>query len=86
MAADHAALFEVSLVVLLGFPEDSRQPDLRCDGIAVGSRRVQLRNLGTRLRGLPFALRKDDGAVLGSEVRSLPVDLGWVVHREERVQ
>ncbi len=73
-------------MVLLGPPEGGGGDDLGGDGLTVGSGGVELGDAGSGLGGLLVGVGEDDAAVLRSEVRTLAVDLGGIVHGEEGVE
>src|SRR5206468_359037 len=60
VAAHHAALLQIALVVLLGLPEDRCRLYLGGDGQPVRSGGIQFRYFGPGLAHLFFASRKDD--------------------------
>ncbi len=86
VAAHHAALLQILLVVLLGLPEVRSRRHLGHDRRAKGSRCVQLRDLCPCRRGLFLRMREDHAAVLRAPVRALPVQLRGIVQREKRIQ
>src|SRR5580704_16487935 len=86
VTVDHAALFEVTLVVLLGFPESGDGEDLGSDGLAVSAGGVELGDASMCLSELLSRMGEDDAAVLSSEIRTLVVDLSGVVHGEKGVE
>ena len=86
VAADHAALFKVLLVVFLSLPEGCGRDDPGCDGFAERAGGVELGNFRIGLCGLIVRFAKDNGAVLGAPVWALAVELGGVVEGEEGVE
>src|SRR5580692_10363786 len=86
VAADHAAFFEVFLVVLFGLPERRCWDDLGRDGFSVRASSVELGDLCPGLGELLVVLSEDDATVLRTPIRTLAVDLGGIVHAEKRVK
>ena len=86
MTAHHASFFEVALVVLFGLPEGSGRRDLSGDRLAEGAGGVEFGDLRPCLGCLLVGVGKDDAAVLRSPVRTLAIDLGGIVEREECVE
>src|SRR5271154_4276523 len=86
MAADHAALFEVALVVLLGLPEGLGGEDLGGDGGAEAAGGVEFGDLCAGLTGLLVGVGEDDGAILRSPIGTLAVDLGGIVEGKEGIE
>src|SRR5271170_1081065 len=86
VAAHHATLFEIFLVILFGLPKGGRRNDLGCDGLAVRACSTKFCDLGAGLGKLLVGASEDDAAVLCAPVRTLAVDLGGIVKREESVQ
>src|ERR1017187_1974113 len=86
MAMHHPTLLQVALVVLLRLPERRRRFHLGRDLLPIRPRGVKLRDLILRLLHLLIRVRKHHAAVLRAPVRPLPIHLGRIVQREERVQ
>src|SRR6202167_1668653 len=87
MAACLPALLQILLVVLLRTPEALRRFYLGHNPPRLESLLVRkLLNLAQRLGLLLWRVEEDGRPVLRAPVRSLPVQRGRVVQREERVQ
>ncbi len=86
MAAHHAALLEILLVILFSLPEGICRNDLSCDGFAIRSGGVKLCDLRACLGELLVSLCEDDAAILCAPIRTLAIHLGRIVQRKERVQ
>jgi hypothetical protein len=86
VAAHHATLFKILLVILFGLPERSRWNNLSCDGLAIRSGGVKLGDLRAGLGKLLVGMGEDDAAILRAPIRTLAIHLGGIVHREERIQ
>src|ERR1017187_3584005 len=82
----HPTLLQVALVVLFRLPECCRRFHLGRDRLPIRPRGIQLRNLILRLLHLFVRVRKHHATVLRAPVRPLPIHLGRIVQREERVQ
>lgn len=86
VAADHATLFKVFLVVLLGLPKGCRWNDLSRDRFAIRTGGAELGDLCASLGELLVVVGEDDAAVLRAPIRPLAVHLGGIVQREERIK
>ena len=77
----------VILMVVLGAVETVKRCDLGDDPSRKHLRPVELRDVSTRNPPLVIANIKDCGAIGSTHVRSLPVELGWIVgHGKEDPQ
>ena len=84
MTCSAAVLFKVALVVLLGRPESRRRDDLSRDRpIVVLLLRVARCKRFSFLLG---AVREDGGAVLIADVRSLAIELCWIVNLPKSIE
>src|SRR5664280_134305 len=82
-----AVLGDVRLVILLGGPERFGGLDLGDDlAASVAPRGGQLRDVRLGLALLFVVDVPDPGTVLVAGIRSLPVELRRVMHREERLE
>src|SRR5260370_9578682 len=86
VTADHATFLKIPLVVLFGLPERGGWNDLRRDGFPIRAGGVQLGDFRAGLGELLIVVCKDDAAVLRTPILTLAVDLGGIMHGEERVQ
>src|ERR1700722_6172415 len=86
VAAHHATLFEIFLVILFGLPKGCRRNDLGCDGLAVRACSTKFCNLSARLGKLFVGVGKNDASVLGAPIRTLAINLSGIVKCEKGVQ
>src|SRR5258708_1482618 len=76
-------LREEILMIVLGRVELPIRLDLCHDGRVEDARLVELRNIGLGNPGLLRIRRKDGRAILRADIRTLAIELGWVMGDRE---